>query len=367
MPLIILRDDITKMKVDAIVNAANKSLRGGGGVDGAIHKAAGDGLLKECISLNGCDTGKSKITKGYNLPSKHVIHTVGPIWMGGQSGEEELLESCYSTALEIALQNNFESIAFPLISTGVYKFPKEKAFRIATDVIENFLLEHEMTVYIVVYDSKAFGISKELYNDVAQYIDDNYVEKHAIKYMRNRMQEAEYNEEELWALSDDLLASVPQEANPSQFPHPQKSPQEHQPMTSFQMPPPLGTHQLSRSLEDILTNVEDTFSERLLKLIDIKNKSDVEVYKKANIDRKLFSKIRSNTDYKPSKSTVLSFCLALELTLDETEDLLMTAGFALSRSSKFDIIIEYFISNKNYNIFEVNEILFEFDQKILGQ
>ncbi len=333
MPLIIVRDDITKMKVDAIVNAANKSLRGGSGVDGEIHKAAGFDLLRECITLNGCETGNSKITKGYKLPCKYVIHTVGPVWTGGEKNEERLLRSCYSTALNLAVQNGVKSIAFPLISTGAYKFPKEKSFEIATDTIEKFLLEHDMTVYIVVYDSKSFSISKEMYNNVSQYIDDNYVDKSAARYAYNILEEADYSLEEVNALYDVQVCELPK---------------------------------VSRSLDDILTEVDDTFSQRLLKLIDIKGKTDVEIYKKANIDRKLFSKIRSNQDYKPSKSTVLAFCLALELNLDETKDLLMTAGFALSRSSKFDLIIEYSISNAIYNIFEVNETLFAFEQNTLG-
>ncbi len=333
MPLMIVRDDITKMKVDAIVNAANKSLRGGGGVDGAIHRAAGFDLLRECVTLNGCETGNSKITKGYKLACKYVIHTVGPVWVGGEKGEEQLLKSCYNTALELASQNEVESIAFPLISTGAYNFPKEKAFKIATETIEAFLSEHEMTVYIVVFDSESFNVSKERYNNVSQYIDDNYVDENALKYFRNRVEEADYSAEEICVLADAPIC-----ASPKPF----------------------------RSLNDVLTEVDDTFSQRLLKLIDIKNRTDVAVYKKANIDRKLFSKIRSNKDYTPSKSTVLAFCLALELTLDESKDLLMTAGFALSRSSKFDLIIEYFISNKIYNIFEVNETLFAFEQNLLG-
>ncbi len=334
MPLIIVRNDITKMKVDAIVNAANTSLLGGGGVDGAIHRAAGPRLLKECETLNGCETGKAKITKGYNLPCKYVIHTVGPVWRGGDNGEAELLKSCYQSSLQLAKENKIGSIAFPLISTGVYSYPKEDAFNIASEAIKDFLSANDMTVYIVVFDNKSFSISKKLFEDVYQYIDNNYVDQSISKYKRRFPQsEAIYSEEESVALSVAEYAATP-------------------------MP--------GRSLDDILTDVEDTFSQRLLKLIDIKNKTDVEVYKKANIDRKLFSKIRSNNDYKPSKSTVLSFCIALELSLDETKDLLMTAGFALSRSSKFDLIVEYFITNEIYNIFEVNEMLFAFEQNLLG-
>ncbi len=337
MPLIIVRDDITKMKVDAIVNAANSSLLGGGGVDGAIHKAAGAKLLSECKSLGGCDVGNAKITKAYKLPCKHVIHTVGPVWNGGNDNEENLLRSCYESSLELAVQNKLESIAFPLISTGAYKFPKEKAFKIATNTIESFLSNHDMTIYIVVFDRTSFSISKKLFEDVSQYIDDNYVKDNTSSYAsRVRAFKPQFTEQEIVALSD------------------------------MPSPPIYESPQLTRSLSDILTDVDDTFSQRLLKLIDMKNKTDIEVYKKANIDRKLFSKIRSNKDYKPSKQTVLAFCFALGLTLDETKDLLLTAGFALSKSSKFDIIIEYFIKNEIYSIFEVNETLFAFEQSLLG-
>ncbi len=334
MPLIMVRDDICKMNVDAIVNAANKSLQGGGGVDGAIHKAAGPALLEECKQLGGCETGKAKITKGYQLPCKYVIHTVGPIWMGGENKEETLLKSCYWSALQLAMEHKLESIAFPLISTGAYQFPKEKAFAIATEAIESFVLNYDITVYLVVFDKESFGISQKRFHDITQYIDENYIEKATNKYTRTSLlDEADYCEEEIVALSDEYVCYAPQQ---------------------------------KCLLEDILTELDEPFSRRLLKLIDIKQKTDVEVYKRANIDRKLFSKIKNNPNYRPSKSTVLSFCLALELSLDETKDLLLSAGFALSRSSKFDLIIEYFISNEIYDVFEVNETLFAFEQNVLG-
>ncbi len=330
MPLIIVRNDITKMNVDAIVNPTNSTLSGGGGVDGTIHSSAGVKLLNACKKLNGCETGSSKITKGYDLPCKFVIHTVGPVWTGGNNNETELLKSCYQSSLSLALKKGLKSIAFPLISTGTFKFPKDISFKIASETIENFLTNHDMTVYIVVFDSETFSISKKLYEDVSQYIDDNYA---SLKYQR---------------VSRTALCDAPKSS--------------HEPeMICYSLP-----STQKRNLEDILVEIEDTFSQSLMKMIDQKHMSDTEVYKKANVDRKLFSKIRSNKNYKPSKSTVLAFCFSLELNLDETKDLLMRAGFALSRSNKFDIIIEYFINNRIYNIFEVNETLFAFEQNLLG-
>lgn len=336
MPLQIIRNDITKIKCDAIVNAANASLLGGGGVDGAIHKAAGRGLLLECRKLGGCGVGQAKITGGYRLPCRYVIHTVGPRWKGGAQGEKELLESCYRESLRLALENGCESVAFPLISSGTYGYPKDQALRVAVDVISGFLTGHDMTVYIVVFDKSSFQISEKLFSDIASYIDDKYVETH-FSFRRTRRNDCG----ESMALKE--ASTVPDVA-------------------SVQMSSMSGTV----SLEDMMCRIDESFSQMLLRKIDEKNMTDAECYKKANIDRKLFSKIRSDVHYRPSKTTAIAFAIALELSLDETKDMLMKAGFALSHSNKFDIIIEYFITNKNYNVFEINEALFAFDQNLLG-
>ena len=339
MPLQIVRNDITKMHVDAIVNAANSSLLGGGGVDGCIHRAAGPELLEECRTLGGCKTGSAKITKAYGLPCKYVIHAVGPRWQGGDCGERELLISCYRTALSLARENSCETVAFPLIASGVYGYPKEEALRTAVDTISEFLFQNDMTVYLVIFDKKAYQISGKLFADIAEYIDDHYVESHA---------ETRYNRM-LWP--DELETGVFSSQPGSERIYP-----------AYSAPAP----GMPLSLHDALRQMDESFSEMLLRKIDESGMTDAECYKKANIDRKLFSKIRSDRLYKPSKPTAIAFAIALELPLEEAKDMLKKAGFAFSHSNKFDIIIEYFIRNGNYNIFEINEALFAFDQSLLG-
>lgn len=341
MSLQIIRNDITKIECDVIVNAANSTLLGGGGVDGAIHRAAGKGLLLECMKLHGCKVGKAKITKGYNLPAKYVIHTVGPKWKGGKNNEKELLISCYKNSLELAKENNCESVAFPLISSGVYGYPTEEAFKVAVDTVAEFLMQNDMLVYIVVYNKDAVSVGSKLFTDIAQYIDDNYVAEHS-PYDRQRIDNC-YESMPLpeTRFLDECTKAMPMATK----------------MVSFED---------TADLSNIVVMLDESFSEMLLRKIDKLGMTDAECYKKANIDRKLFSKIRSNPSYKPSKPTVIAFCIALELSLEETNEMLLKAGFALSHSNKFDIIIEYFIKNKNYNIFEINEALFEFDQNLLG-
>ena len=344
MPIQIVRNDITKMECDAIVNAANTTLLGGGGVEGAIHKAAGKELLLECMKLGGCKIGQAKITNAYKLPCRYVIHTVGPRWKNGQSGERQLLESCYRESLQLAVKHNCESIAFPLISSGAYAYPKDQALRIAVDTITSFLIKHDMLVYIVVFDKSAFQISEKLFADIASYIDDKYVDTH---FIFNNSRRDSYGESTVLAethiFSDDVDACV------------LKAPCS----PSIAIPK-------SMSLEDAVNQIDESFSQMLLRKIDEKGMTDTQCYKKANVDRKLFSKIRGDIYYRPSKTTAIAFAIALELSLDETKDMLMKAGFALSHSNKFDIIIEYFIINENYNVFEINEALFAFDQSLLG-
>lgn len=329
MPLEIVRNDITKMSVDAIVNAAKESLLGGGGVDGCIHRAAGPELLQECRTLGGCRIGEAKITGAYRLPCKYVIHTVGPVWNGGEYGEREQLASCYRTSLALAKEHCCETVAFPLISSGIFGYPKDQALRVAVDTIGEFLLHNDMTVYIVIFSRTAYQISSKLFADIAEYVDDHYVDAHTDS-QRERLRRMSVLESR--TLSADAAAA----------------------------PMAVG------GLDSLLAHLDAGFSETLLKLIDRSGKKDAEVYKKANVDRKLFSKIRNNPDYKPSKATAIAFAIALELSLPETRDLIARAGYALSPSSKFDVIIEYFIMQRDYDIFKINEVLFAFDQSLLG-
>ncbi len=328
MPLEIVRNDITKMAVDAIVNAAKESLLGGGGVDGCIHRAAGPELLAECRMLGGCRTGEAKITGAYRLPCRYIIHTVGPVWNGGKYGEREQLASCYRTSLALAKEHGCETVAFPLISSGIFGYPKDQALRVAVDTIGEFLLHNDMTVYIVIFSRTAYQISSKLFADIAEYVDDHYVDAHTDSQRERLRRRGVVESRMLTAYEDAPVAAS--------------------------------------GLDEALAHLDAGFSETLLKLIDRSGKKDSEIYKKANVDRKLFSKIRNNPDYKPSKATAIAFAIALELNLDETRDLVARAGYALSASSKFDVIIEYFIRQKKYDIFEINEALFAFDQSLLG-
>ena len=341
MPLEIVRNDITKMTVDAIVNAANESLLGGGGADGCIHRAAGTKLLEKCRTLGRCKTGDAKIKKAYRLPCKYVIHTVGPVWNGGTNDEQEKLVSCYRSSLALAKAHKCETVAFPLISSGVHGYPKDQALRVAVNTISEFLMENDMTVYIVIFDRNSYQISGQLFFDLAGYIDEHYLDAHT--NFRRAYAKRENCFEERFSTCVNTTPSV--------------------------MPAPCAPMAMNVSvgnLENMLVELDEGFTETLLKLIDRTGKKDSEIYKKANVDRKLFSKIRNNPGYKPSKTTAIAFAIALELDLEETKDFIARAGFALSHSSKFDIIVEYFITEKNYNIFEINEALFAFDQSLLG-
>ncbi len=347
MPLEIVRHDITQMHVDAIVNAANPRLDHGGGVCGAIHTAAGPRLLAECMTLHGCKTGEAKITKGYRLPAKYVVHTVGPVWHGGSHGERDLLVSCYRNSLKLAQKHGCASIAFPLISSGIYGYPKDEALKVATDTIRDFLFESDenadMLVYIVVFDKTAFQLSGKVYAQIAEYIDDRYAAEHSDD-RRRRQRCAE---------------SMPRWEKDVSFNYGSGE--------EFIAPPRMAAPVCSAaSLEEALNMIDESFSQMLIRKIDEKGMTDPECYKRANLDRKLFSKIRNDVHYRPKKTTALAFAVALRLSLEETKELLLKAGLALSHSDVADIIVEYFIVHGKYDIFEINDALYQFDQVPLG-
>ena len=334
MPLNFIRNDITHMQVDAIVNAANNSLLGGGGVDGAIHRAAGPGLLEECRSLCGCETGGAKLTRGYNLPCKYVIHAVGPVWHGGGEDEAELLASCYRNALALARDYQCESIAFPMISTGVYGYPKAEALQIAVREITAFLMANEMTVFIVAFSGESVEVAGKLFGKIAAYIDDVYVETH-YDMAREAQRTIRLRDEALGSLN------LPEEAQPAPerkakrgfFRHRQHSNIELESAASPVAKPSL-------SLDEMLAQMDEGFPAMLLRKIDERHMTDAECYKRANIDRRLFNKIKNNPGYRPGKQTVLAFAIALHLSLDETREMLNKAGFSLTHSSKSDIVVE---------------------------
>lgn len=356
MPFQIVRNDIVNMSVDVIVNAANASLKMGGGVCGAIFNAANPQKLQyACDAIGYCATGEAVMTEGFDLPAKAIIHTVGPVWKDGQSGEAKLLSMCYEHSLELALKNGFESIAFPLIASGIYGYPKDEALRIALDTIGKFLMQHDMMVYLVVYDKSAFKLSEKLFNAIENYIDDHYVETHlTVRESQRERDEFEFK----YKIYDDMRnLSEAEEAYSESISEPSKSTKS---ATSIK------PSKSKRNLVDVVNQLDEPFAVMLFRFIDTKALTDVATYKRANIDRKLFSKIRSDKHYNPSKSTAIALAIALELNLDETRDLLSKAGYSLSQSNKSDVIIRFFIEEGNYNIFEINEALFAFDQPLLG-
>lgn len=344
MPLFIINDDITKLKVDAIVNAANETLLGGGGVDGCIHRAAGPELLKECKTLNGCPTGEAKITKGYKLPAKYVIHTVGPIWHGGNYGEEDLLKSCYNNSLRLAVENQCKTIAFPMISAGIYGYPKNRAMKVAKDTINAFLskLEDDIDVYIVLFGK-----------DTSEFFD---IEKSLNSYIDKKM-------------SGSLLGNLSVfgccSLRPVRFSQILKN-------TFVAGALNKNLFDVPTSLTKLINKPDESFSSMVMRKINESGISEVACYRAANITKQIFSKIRCSAgedpieSYKPTKSTAMSLALALKLSLDEAKELLNKAGYAFSKSDKTDIIVEYCITNRIYDVLRVNEILFSYGLPVLG-
>lgn len=353
MPLNIIRDDLTRVKADALVTAANEWLAGGGGVDGAIHRAAGPELLAECAKLGGCPTGEARITGAGRLPCKFVIHAVGPVWEGGTHGERDLLASCYRAALTLAVKHKCKSVAFPLISAGVYGYPKEEALRVAVETIGAFLRGHELEVTLVLFDAASFQAADSRFADIKSYIDDRYVGEHEDAPNLRSRREREAHALSLLLLEKDVEVHY-HEARPARRRPPKPK-----------APPPAPALK-AVPLETVLGKLAESFSQRLLRLIRERGLTDVEAYRRANVSRKVFSKIRSNKDYHPSRATACAFVIALGLSADEARALLLSAGLALSNASKFDLIVQYFVERGETDVLKVNEALFSFGQPLLG-
>ena len=367
MPFQIIRDDITKVKADAIVNSANPRPVCGSGSDTAIYLAAGpEELLKERQKIGRISRGEAAVTPALKLPARFIIHTVGPIWEGGNHGEFDILHSCYRKSLMLAEQLNCKSIAFPLIATGNYGFPRDRALQIALEEFENHLKDYDREIILVVFDPATYQISEKMQRGIERYIDENYV--------RERL------EEEYKAPS---IGGIPDFSSPSgkdAFFNERELFEDAAPMEAANVPRPpqysasskperrrlFSRRGKKKSLEYAMDHLDETFQQRLLRMIDEKGMADPEVYKKANLDRKLFSKIRCNKDYVPKKKTALALALALQLNLDDTKDLLGSAGLALSNSKKADVIISFCIENEIYDIFEINALLFQYEQPLLG-
>ena len=337
MPFQIVRNDITLMQVDAIVNTANPHPVIGSGTDSAIHKSAGPRLLEARKAIGDIPRGGAAVTPAFDLRAKYVIHTVGPAWQGGHRNEAQLLAGCYEASLRLAVEKGCASVAFPLISTGNYGFPRDRALQIAIRVFTEFLTRQDMDIYLVVFDRASYRLSERLFDRVAAYIDENYITAHPYASNRSRR---------LWQEADAVGAPpMPCAAK-----------------MSCDAAPASG----DMTLEQLLSQADAGFTETLLTLIDRTGRKDSEIYKKANLSRQHFSKIRNDPHYRPTKQTAIALALALELDLEATRDLIGRAGFALTSSSKFDLIIRYFIERGVYNIVEINVALYEFDQPLLG-
>lgn len=362
MPFQIVRNDITRMRVDAIVNAANKGLRRGGGVCGAIFAAAGaQELQAACDKIGHCDTGSSVATPAFALPATHVIHTVGPVWRGGTHGEERELRNCYRSALALAHQLGDTSIAFPLISSGIFGYPKDQAIDVALSEIRAFLTAHEMDVYLTIFDADSLRASQGRFSQIAEYIDDQYVRKSPYS-RRDRREDyavvSQVYEDAVDESADAASAAPPAPCQAETARAPDLAPAPAAPRT--------GRGGRQSLIKRLLQHLDASFSTTLLSMIDERGLKDSDVYKRANMSRQHFSKIRTNSSYRPKKQTVLALAVALELTLDETRLLLERAGFALTHADERDVIVEYFIARGDYDIYEINLALYAFDQPLLG-
>ena len=415
MPFKIIRNDITRVEADAIVNTANPEPRYAGGTDAAIYKAAGaEDLLAERRKIGRIAPGEAAVTSAFRLPAKYIIHTVGPEWIDGRHGEYDILRSCYRKSLHLADQLGCESIAFPLIATGVYGFPKDQALEIALSVIREYLEGSDLDVILVVFGRGSYQIAAGLTERIEEYIDENYVAEQTAEEYGELAEEFFGERRRLWrrgrlgsnvfldaARTEGMAAAKAPKAGPTAAPLaaaeeaeaadvgadeafyaedeafvagadsaneavPYLSAKEAVPYRESKKASSYAPKQKNASLEDAVNNLGESFQARLLRMIDERGMSDPEVYKRANVDRKLFSKIRCSEDYIPKKKTIVALAIALRLNMDDTRDLLASAGLMLTNNSKADVIVSFCIENGIYDIFEVNALLFKFRQPILG-
>lgn len=376
MPFSIVRDDISRVHADVLVNAANVRLAPGGGVCGALFSAAGfDEMRAACEAIGGCATGDAVATPAFNLPARWCVHAVGPIWRGGRAHEEELLHRCYRSAFARAVELGARSVAFPLISAGIYGFPVERALAIAREEVAAFLRHHdEVALTLVVFERAVVQMGNALVEQVQEYIDDEYVDSSS--FMRRDAGELE--RELRWAedasapLSVEMAEPVAlpeclQEDDASiAAPRPFVAANIRMPGAAMPGAPSRAGATLDAEIAQLVATLDAPFSTTLLALIDARGMTDAEVYHRANISRQLFSKIRGNESYRPSKQTVVALAIALELDMSATQDLLARAGFALSKSSKFDVIVRFFIERGIYDLFQLNEVLFAYDLPLVG-
>lgn len=352
MPFKIVRNDITHVKADVIVNTANPKPIYASGTDLAVYQAAGaDELLAERKKVGCIERGDIAVTGAYALNAKYIIHTVGPVWVDGKHEEFETLESCYAKSLQKALELGCDSIAFPLISTGVYGFPKDKALQIAVSVFSRFLLQNEMQIILVVFDKKSFQLSGQMVGEIDSFIDANYIKQK----QRSEYPRLPFNRRRIE--SDITYASEVYEEC-SSYTETEESAMEL--LMSVPMPEKV------MSLEEELENVGMSFHDKLFELIGMSGMDNKDVWKRANLDRKHFSKIQCDEKYHPKKKTVMALCIALELDLEQAKDLLARADWAFSPSSKVDLIVQKAIIDKQYDIYQLNLVLFQYTNEILG-
>ena len=376
MPFQIIRNDITKMQLDAIVNPANPMPEYAAGIDSAVYKAAGrEKLLRRRQEIGAVEPGSSFITDGYDLPAKYIIHTVGTAWQGGNTDEEMILRKCYQSIFGIVLAHRMKSLAIPLLASGSYGFPKGIALRIALSEIESFMSENDIELYLVVFDEKSYSLSTELHGDIDEYINKHYVEEKISEEYPDgvhRRKSENYHPVVYRSVTGAHIDSVSYESSNAKRDFAENGELDDTADSETVGLPFVSIHPEKsfaselQSLEDAVKNLDKSFMELVFSFADQKGLSDVEVQRKANLDRKAFSKLKCGTTKNPSKSTALALAVALELNLDDTKDLLSRAGWALSPCSKQDLIVQYFIERKAYDIYEINLALFEHGEQLLG-